>query len=183
MESKVKYLFVGFALLWSIVSCIEDQNFDQFDDLSITPTIESSIIYVESPESIINLASGASLFSSDFNFDAFSEAYFAERVLEGSITYELENTTSKELYILVEFLDEEGNSLDSEQFLLDSEPTAVLQREVFYGGGTGRSLDIIVNTSTIRISVNNLGDNTSVSSLPNPKITLKSSAKFRIRVK
>lgn len=183
MRRKVKCISIGLALLWSAVSCIENQNFDQFDDLSITPTIESSIIYVESPERIINLLSGASLFSSDFNFEAFKEAYFAERVLEGSITYELENTTSKELDILFEFLDEEGNSLDSEQFLLDPEPTAVLQREVFYGGATGRSLDIIVNTSTIRVSVNNLGDNTSVSSLPNPKITLKSSAKFRIRIK
>ncbi len=182
MKRKVKYFFIGLTLLWSAVSCIEDQNFDQFDDLSITPTIESSIIYVESPESIINSVSDASLFSSDFNFEAFKEAYFAERVLEGSITYGLENTTSKELDILFEFLDEDSNSLDSEHFLLDPEPTAVLQREVFYGGA-GRSLDIIVNTSTIRVSINNIGDNISVSSLPNPKITLKSSAKFRIRIK
>ncbi|PCJ94594.1 MAG: hypothetical protein COA50_12615 [Flavobacteriaceae bacterium] len=183
MKRKFKYIFTGLVLLGMLISCIEDQDFNQFDDLSITPTIESSIIYVESPERIINLVPGLDIFSASFNFDAFNEAYFAERVLEGSITYELENTTSKELDILFEFVDEEGNSLDSEQFIVTPEPTAILQREVFYGGATGRSLDIIINTSTIRVSVANLGDNTSISSLPDPKITLKSSAKFRIRIK
>ncbi|NJB72766.1 hypothetical protein GGR42_003257 [Saonia flava] len=181
MKKHIFYIFLGVFLLF-MTSCMEEQNFDQIDDLSITPTIESSIIYVESPERLINLASGISFYTAAFNFDAFSQAYFAERVLDGSITYELENTTSKEMEILFEFLDEGGNSLDSEQFFLEPESTAVLQREVFYGG-TGRSLDIIANTSSLSVSVRNLGNSTSISSIPSPKIVLRSSAKFRVRLK
>lgn len=181
MKRKIKYLFFT-VLFLSLTSCIEDQDFDQFDDLSIIPIVESSLIYVESPELIINLASGGNFFVSDFNFDAFSEPYFAERVIEGSISYQLENTTSKDLDIVLEFVDEGGIVLDSEVFSSLSEPAPMIEREVFYGAGN-KDLNIIINTSTIRVSVTNLGDNTSVSSLPSPKFILKSSGQFSLRVK
>ena len=166
-----------------IVSCADKQNFDQYDDLGITPTVTSSLVYVESPEDYINNTAGIDFYSQDFNFDAFNEAFFAERVLDGSITYELENTTSKQLEITLSFLDDAGNVLDTETFSVDPAPTAVLTREVFYGGATGRSMDIIRNTSGFRVAGRNLGDNTSVSGLPDPKIIFRSSARFRVRLK
>jgi hypothetical protein len=178
---KIYTLF--FAIIIGFYSCVEDQNFDQFDDLDIIPTIEASLLYVESPEQIINDAVGAVWYINTFNFDAFNEAFFADNVIDGVITYELENTTSKELEIIFEFLDDSGAVLDTEMFLIDPAPTAVLMREIAYGNATGRSLDIIRNTSAIRVSASNLGDNTSVSNLPNPMINFRSSAKFRVRLK
>lgn len=174
-----------FLLLLAAVqyACVDKQNFDQFDDLSVTPTVTSSLVYVESPEDVINNGVGADFYSQDFNFDAFNEDFFAERVLEGSITYEIENTTSKPLEITISFLDDGSNVLDTETFNIDAAPTALLTREIFYGGATGRSLDIIRNTSGIRVFGRNLGDNTSVSTLPDPKIVLRSSGSFRLRLK
>lgn len=166
-----------------LFSCVEKQNFDQYDDLNITPEITSSLVYVESPEEFINNQAGVDFYTQDINFDAFNEAFIADRILDGSITYQVENTTSKPLEITLNFLDEGGNVLDTEVFDIAPAPTAVLTREIFYGGATGRSLDIIRNTSAIRVTGRNLGDNTSVSSLPDPKIILRSSARFRIRLK
>ena len=166
-----------------LFSCTEKQDFDQYDDISVTPTLEGSLLYVESPERIINQIVGVSFFSQNFNFDAFSEDFIAERVLDGVVTYEVENTTSKELDITVEFLDDADNVLDTENFAIDPAPTAILRREIFYGGISGRSIDIIRNTSSIRVSAENLGDNSSTSNLPDPKIILRSSAKLRIRLK
>lgn len=164
-------------------SCVEEQNFDQFDDLEIIPTVEASILYVESPESVINDAPGAIWYVQTFNFDAFSEGFFADNVLDGVIIYELENTTSKELEIIFEYLDDAGNVLDTESFSLDPAPTAVLRRETTYGTPSGRSLDIIRNTSGVRVNANNLGDNTSVSSLPDPMVIFRSSGKFRLQLR
>ncbi|MBT8281080.1 MAG: hypothetical protein KJO16_05840, partial [Muriicola sp.] len=62
---KLKYLFL--ALLLALSSCVEEQNFDQFDDLEIIPTVEASILYVESPESVINDANGAVWYIQTFN--------------------------------------------------------------------------------------------------------------------
>ena len=180
LKSNLKIILLFAAVQYA---CVDKQNFDQFDDLGITPTVASSLVYVESPEQVINDAVGGNFYSQDFNFDAFNEAFFAERVLEGSITYEIENTTSKQLEISFSFIDEGSNVLDTETFLIDPAPTAVLTREIFYGGATGRSLDIIRNTSGIRVFAQNLGDNVSVSSLPDPKIVLRSSGSFRLRLK
>ncbi|QBA64878.1 hypothetical protein [Muriicola soli] len=178
---KLQYFFI--VLVLGLSSCVEEQNFDQFDDLEIIPTVEASILYVESPESVINDANGAVWYIQTFNFDAFNEGFFADNVLDGVMTYELENTTSKELEIIFEFLDDAGNVLDTEFFSLEPAPTAVIRRETTYGTPSGRSLDIIRNTSEIRVNASNLGDTTSVSSLPDPVVIFRSSGKFRLQIK
>ncbi len=183
MKQSALYKILVFMCLAAMVSCVEEQDFKQYDDVSVTPTLEGSILYVETPERIINEVSGVSFITQDFNFDAFSEEFVAQRALDGTVTYEVENTTSKQLNITVEFIDISGNILDTENFLIDPAPTAILQREIAYGGVSGRSIDIIRNTSGLRVSAENLSGNNSVSSLPDPKIILRSSAKIRIRLK
>ncbi len=181
--NRLRKIVTSFLLMLLVFSsCTEKQDFDQRYSVEIRPTVEASILYVEAPERIVNLVTGASFFTQDFNFDGFSSTIFSDRVIEGTITYIVENTTSKELEITVEFLDEGNNVLDTEVFSIQPAPTEIVQREIAYGDN-GRSIDIIKNSSGIRVSALNLGDNTSTSSLPDPKITLKSSGKFRVRLR
>jgi hypothetical protein len=163
-------------------ACVKKQDFGQYDDLQITPSYESSILYIEAPESEINAHNGADFISQIFNFDAFAEPVFADRVIDGVMTYEISNTTSKPAQLTFEFLDAADAVLDTEVFMIDPAPTSLLNRQTAYGNA-GRSIAIITNTSSIRISAVNLGDTSSVSSLPNAMITFKSAAKFRIRIK
>ncbi len=164
-----------------LVSCAEEQNFDQFDDLSVVPTLATSIFYFESPEDIINQSPPGTFYIQTFTFEAFNEAFVSERVLDGAITYQLENTTSKELSLLVEFLDETDTVLDSESFTIQPQPAPLLERQVAYGNAD-RSLDILRNTTRIRVTSENLGDNTSQSTANEPRIILRSSAVFRVRL-
>ncbi|MGI9548267.1 MAG: hypothetical protein ACR2MM_13565 [Flavobacteriaceae bacterium] len=176
-------LFIVALFSLTLSSCSDEQDFGQFDALNVIPTAEASLVYVEVPEEVINLGSGLNFYSQTFDFGAFEEEFFAENVLDGVITYEVENTTSKPLDITIDFLDQSGNVLDTENFMLSPAPTAILQREISYGTPTGRPISIITSTSAIRVTGINLGDNTSVSSLPDPTVFLRSSAKFRIRLK
>ncbi|WP_430907714.1 hypothetical protein [Maribacter sp. 2-571] len=181
----MKGIQIIFCFLFGIVlvsSCIEEQNFDQFDALTVEPEYEASIIYVEAPEALVNAVAASNFYAQDFNFDAFSENVFADRVIEGSVTYLVDNTTSKALELTVQFLNEANEVLDTEIFMIDEGPTAVLEREVFYGDG-GKPIEIIRNTSSIRVSAANLGDDVSTSDLPDPKIILRSSGKFRVRLR
>ena len=171
-----------FLILFLVFSCAEEQDFDQFDDLSIEPTVASSIFYFESDEETINTAGAAGFYEEIFTFEAFSDPNISDRVIEGTITYQLENTTSKDLGLLIEFLDADGTVLDSETFLVDEEPTALLERQVAYGA-SGKPLDILINTTNIRVRGENLGDATSQSSQNEPKIILRSSAAFRLRLR
>lgn len=182
MNGNGKLLALGLVLSAMFMSCTEKQDFNQYDNLNLEPTLEGSVLYVEAPERIINLVTQTNFYTRDFNFDAFSSNIFSERVIEGTVTYIVENTTSKELEITVEFLDAGGAVLDSEMITVLPAPSAIIQRDIFYGPG-GRSIDIVKNTSAIRVSALNLGDNTSTSSLPDPMVTLKSSGKFKVRVK
>ena len=118
------------------------------DDLSITPTFEAIILYVEVPERTINLVNGLNTYSQNFNFDAFAEDIFSERVSEGTVTYKVANTISRPFEFTIQFLDEGGTILDTEIFQMGPEPTVILCREIVYGP-TGRSIDIIRNTSNI----------------------------------
>ena len=178
LKGYFRYLFcISFfsTLLWS---CTEEQNFDQFDDLRVTPLLASSIFYFESTEEFINTATTQGIFYSNTeNFDAFNEEFVAERLLEGILRYEVENTTSKSLSLVVEFLDDSEEVLDVETFTIDPAPSGTLTREVAYGP-TGKSLDILRATSAIRISAINLGDDISTSSEPEPKIIFRSAAEF-----
>lgn len=182
MKKLETYLTI-LILLSFLGGCAEKQDFNQYEDLSITPSVEAALLYLEAPEQLINEAPDSAFFSQSFNFDAFEEAFVADNVLGGTLTYELENTTSKPLEVLVEYLDSTGNLLDSERFTIDPGPGANLRREVTYGGASGRSLDILRNTSAIRVSGRNLGDTVSVSGAENPRIILRSSARVSLRLK
>ena len=182
MKKWVTGFGIAICTLVFTMGCSDEQNFDQFDDLSVTPTLATSIFYLESDESTINLASSGSFYSEVFTFEAFSEEFVAERVLEGVITYQVENTTSKEIDITVEFLDAGGNVLDTEAFTVEAHPAPLLERQIAYGNA-GRSLDILRNTTNIRVGAVNQSDNSSTSSQPQPKIVLRSSAEFRFRLK
>ncbi|MBD0850664.1 hypothetical protein [Maribacter arenosus] len=181
MKKLGLYLLTSITSLF-LFSCIEEQDFNQYDDLSVTPIYEASVLYVEVPEYTINEITGPNTYSQNFNFDAFSEDVFADRVLEGVLKYEVENTTSKPLDIEIQFLDEGGTVLDTEQFQLDPEPTGIIVREIAYGPA-GRNINIIKNTSSISVTATNNGDNTSTSSQSDPMVTLKSSGKFMVRIK
>lgn len=182
MKSYKVYLLVSFVSFFLLASCMEEQNFDQYDDLRLRPTYEASILYIEAPESAIDAVSSTTFFSRDFNFDAFSESVFAERVRSGVITYEVENTTNREFNpIFVEFLDEAENVLYTVSIQMDPAPTAVYTQEIAFGPG-GENIDIIRNTSSFRISAT-IGSNSSTSELSDPKITLKSSGKFTVALK
>lgn len=182
MKRFLLRLFTGPILFCALLSCSEEQNFDQFEDLSITPTVASSIFYLESDEETINNVPAGPFYYQTVNFDAFNEEFVAERLLEGTITYEIENTTSKTLQVVIEFLDAGGNVLDTELFNIDPNLPETYTREVTYGP-TGKSLNILAATDGLRISGNNQSDTTSVSTASEPKVILRSAAEFLFRLK
>jgi hypothetical protein len=173
--------FLGFWLFFLAVGCVEEQNFDQADDIAVVPEMEAAMLYMETPEEVINGEPGLTFLSETFDFLAFQEQFVAENILDGSLIYQLENTTSKPLRLSIEFLNDAGTVLDTETFTMDPAPTAILNREVVYGPA-GKPLDILTSTVALRISGTNLGDTSSISGEPEPKFALRSTAKFRIQL-
>lgn len=172
-------LFYFFWLL-TILACSDAQNFDQAKDLEVITEATGPMVYLETTEDLINTSGGV---SQNIDFNGFNVDLFADRVISGSIIFQLENSTSKQLDVRIDFLDEGGNTLDFELFSLNpAPPTVISDYEVFYGPPSGKSIDILKNTSSFQISILNNSGNTSVSSLPDPKLIFRSSASFKLRV-
>ncbi|PRX53685.1 hypothetical protein [Flagellimonas meridianipacifica] len=178
MRPTLSLLFTLVIPLILCLSCSEEQDFDQFDDLNINPAVASSIFSFVADEDFINTLTAVNTFyTQTFIFEAFSEQFVAERLLEGTITYEFENTTSKPLNIIVEFLDAGDNVLDFENFNIAQGPNETQTRNVEYGPN-GKPLDILINTASIRVTGRNLGDTVSVSPEQDARVTMQSAAEF-----
>ncbi len=177
-----RVFILGLLVMLVLVSCSEQQDFDQYKQLQVRPTIESGLVYVEVPEYFINAAFVANVVTDEYEFELFADDYFVERVLDGVITYEIENTTSKDITATLELLDQNGAVLDFEIFQINEAPSADLVRETHYGPG-GKSIEIIKNLALVRVTVTNEGDQLSISDLPEPKIKIRSKGEFTIRVR
>ncbi|QWX82953.1 hypothetical protein H0I23_10820 [Cellulophaga sp. HaHaR_3_176] len=165
-------------ILCSLAISCADELVDESVSSVFRPTVTGSILYLETPEDLLN-ATTINTYTQTVNFDAFEVDFFSGRVLSGTITYELINTTSKELDVLIEFLDEDGNFLGNESFNLEENETEI--REAIYGPG-GESIEIIKNLSQIRLTFTNNSGNVSTSSNPDPKVILKSKGEFKIQL-
>jgi len=182
MKKYTAYSLVFLATFLVLYSCAEEQNFDQFDALQLRPRVASSIFYFESDEATINAAATGVFYDQLFTFEAFSEPFISERVLEGIITYQIENSTSKPITANVVFVDENDMVLDTEVFNIVADPAPIFERQVSYGPA-GKSLDILRNTVSIRVQGENLGDNSSTSNALDPKIFIRTSAEFLLELR
>ena len=76
MKIFPKFLLLVLCALSLPLACSDEQDFSQFEDLGIIPTAEASLLFVEVPEEIINLAGGGlNFYIQTFNFDAFEEEF------------------------------------------------------------------------------------------------------------
>ncbi|GLU43827.1 hypothetical protein Musp01_14510 [Muricauda sp. NBRC 101325] len=166
---------MGMFLLF--LSCVDEQDFDQVNDLTITPTVATGIFYLESDQNTIdNTSSNNVFYSQTIDFEAFNEPYVAERLLEGVLLYEVENTTNKILQLTIEFLDVNGLVLDTEIFNIAAYPSGTFDREVAYPAD--KSLAILTNTTDIRLTGLLIGEDTNSMEPADPKIKLRSAGEF-----
>lgn len=173
-----------FSLILSFPSCMEEQDFNQVDDLEVIPTVTTGILYIESDERTINssgMFGGIPFYSTTIDFEPFNRDFVADNLLEALLVYEITNTTSKELGLELEFLDEAGTPLHKESFTVGAHPSGIQTREVSYGPG-GLDLGILTATSRLRVIVVNWGDATSVSPITDPKLILRSAGEFKIQL-
>lgn len=173
------YLLTLFTLLLC-VSCAEEQDFGVFNELRAEPEVEASLFFLRTTEQLINDFGGSNVvYEQFFEFEAFSEEFVNDRILQGTIFYEIENSTSKPLLLEVLFLDEGGNLLDTETFNILALEN--LERQVFYGNG-GKPLTALAGTAQLLVRVVNQGDTSSVSPEPGPELIFRSHFQVSLRL-
>ncbi len=160
-----------------LASCSDEQDFSQAKDLEVTTDLSGPILSVEVPEDIFN---SDTFIPQEVNFDGFQTSLFSERVVSGVINFEVNNTTSKELDLTVNFLNDSGVIIDYKIISIDAAPPEqiVLDSLVY----DDSNIEILKSISSISVSVENNGDTTSVSTIDDPKLTFQSSGSFKLEL-
>lgn len=99
-------------------SCSSDLDFDQANDLKVSPVIVGNLIYFDIP--VVDFPNDHGLgFSFAFkpqNFDIFRDKYLNKYLQEADFYFEVDNTINREFTVEMELLDENNQNLYSIYF-------------------------------------------------------------------
>lgn len=111
---KIGFLFC-FLLLLS--SCVKNLDFNQVDQLELTPVYEFSPLFATFKEKdFVDEDTGAELISisDEGDITIFEESYFRDNVQQVIINYELDNKISRGFELNFDFLDNQRNVVFNE---------------------------------------------------------------------
>lgn len=173
-KNRIFWERIVLAILALATSCAPDQNFEILKNPNALESLEGTLINLEAEEHLANQSGSPIIISKNFEIQNFFPSFNTEKAGICVLNYQIENTTSKDVNVIVVFLDRDGAYLDLESFILPTAPTGILNREVTYGTASGKNIDVIKNAVTVKVSVHNMGDRKSVSVLSEPKISFAS---------
>jgi hypothetical protein len=113
--NKIPKILV-FAFLF--LSCSSDLDFDQVNDLKLTPVFVANLAYFNVPASqFVNNGSEQIMFDVT-DFDAFKEEFFRDNLVKAEFDFEIENTIVRAFTIEVLFLNDNDQLLQTVTFMV-----------------------------------------------------------------
>ncbi|AUP80330.1 hypothetical protein [Flavivirga eckloniae] len=108
----IEYSFLVMAMFLSLFSCTKEVDFDQADDLEITPVVTSSLIFFDEPIKSF-LLNGVEIppVIDHVDVEIFNEQFVVDNLVKAEFVFETTNTINKEFQIEVRFLNDAGTEL------------------------------------------------------------------------
>lgn len=103
-----KVFFFLMLILSTYISCTKEVDFDQVDDLVLTPVVESSIFHFEASAEDFILGGMENLrFNSGFvEIDVFNNRFVNEDLVKAELVFEVVNSINRGYEITIEFWDD-----------------------------------------------------------------------------
>ncbi|MCB4807733.1 hypothetical protein LG651_05680 [Tamlana sp. 62-3] len=145
---KIIPFFIGIILL---TSCTEEVDFNQANQIQISPTVELSLVYSQADVNDF-LVNGQEVVTTETDFievDIFNDQFINDNVTKVDLHFETENTLPREFQYAVNFYTETGNYLYTYSFSsLETSPhIATFEND---------DLNIIKNTSILEFVISML---------------------------
>ncbi|MCV6628805.1 MAG: hypothetical protein OIF50_02985 [Flavobacteriaceae bacterium] len=159
---------------------MSDLDTDQVEDLVLHPILEASLIRLEIAD-IEASAGPLPIEVSDFlEYDGFQSGFVPNHLIRADIFFEFENSTAKIFQARIEFLNGNGQILDSQLFDIQSAVNTtpfITNRTITY---EGEQISVITNTQIIRITASTNALPPSV--IDNAKLEFKMSGKLYLEI-
>ena len=132
-------------MLTTIVSCIKNVDFDQANDITITPVVKSTLIHFDITESNFNTTN----YKTDISeFQIFENGVAQHNTVKMDFLFDMENTFNKDINILYQFLDENLNIVGSIN-LVSEHSTDKIETVTF----ENNDLNDLLNTKSIQVTI------------------------------
>ncbi|MBC8755788.1 hypothetical protein H2O64_14015 [Kordia sp. YSTF-M3] len=84
-------------LLLIVTSCVKDVDFDQVDDISISPVLESSLIFFDFPASEFEEPTGTAIVTvgDDLELDVFNDEFLRDNLIKAEFFFEITNSIDR----------------------------------------------------------------------------------------
>ena len=106
-------LLIGFAMLF-FTSCVKDTDFDQTDDILVTPIIELDFLFFNlEPESFSDIGVNNLIVSDTTNFDFLNDEFIVDNLIKAEFFFKNTNSFPVDFISEYKFLDD-NNELQYE---------------------------------------------------------------------
>jgi hypothetical protein len=107
MSRISKYFLLLILLNFIFVSCTKAVDFSQADDLEITPTLESSLIFFnEAANGLLNSGNEITKIQDFIIVDLFNNEFIVDNLVKTDLIFETENTINRGFELQVDFFNE-----------------------------------------------------------------------------
>lgn len=177
---SLKKALIYFTTLILITSCIQDLDFDQINDFSLTPVFEGSLIgFSFTPRQFFDASGTLQTERTDTTgFFIFENDFIRKNLIRVEFNVEIINTIDNDFSIQIDFLDQNNNSTHTfKEIILNGNDDDFKFTE---------TIDIspdseIKNTSQLRITARVTSSNPPLDPSDINELLFKSSAKLFIR--
>ncbi|WP_400076841.1 hypothetical protein [Winogradskyella sp. R77965] len=106
LKINVKTVFYIIILSTSLISCVKDVDFDQADNLSLSPVLEASLVYteVEASQFSINDVELEIVRDSIANIEIFKDQFVKDNLVKAEFIFKTTNTILRTFNLQVDFL-------------------------------------------------------------------------------
>ncbi|WP_420574710.1 hypothetical protein [Kordia sp.] len=83
--------------LFIVASCVKDVDFEQAEDISISPVLESSLLFFNFPASQFSEPTGTAIVteSDDLEFDIFNDEFLRDNLIRAEFFFETTNSIDR----------------------------------------------------------------------------------------
>lgn len=176
------YLFLTVIINSVYLSCAESVDFNQINDLEITPVIESSLIFLDEPAARF-LDNGAQLttIQDHIQVDFFDNSFIIENLVKTEFVFETTNSINRGFRVRVDFLDSNSQSQHAFTFFVTASPNNAEVTSKYTEVFQDETLAALKSTSVLVFTLNMLpGEAINQNSLG--RIRLKSKAVFYFNI-
>ena len=105
LKIKTLNLILGLGIILCLNACIKDVDFDQAEDLTITPALEVSILHFEEPAGTFVDEFGDELTTirDSVNIEIFSDEFVVDNLIKADFLFEIINNIDREFNAQVDF--------------------------------------------------------------------------------